>query len=163
MGDVDVIAVHAAHTRRRWVLTPPTEPLGFIIQGSSTVYFAGDTALFDGMEDLHERIDVALLPIETWGVRPPEGRHLSPRTAAGALALLRPRIAVPIHWGTLYLPGSAYAGKAGHLRLVPEDPQAAGGVRRPRRRDGARRRGPPARPGRVADRRARRERPDAED
>jgi len=111
VGDVDVMAVHASHTRRRWVLTPPTEPLGFIIQGSSTVYFAGDTALFDGMEDLHERIDVALLPIETWGVRPPEGRHMSPRSAAGALALLRPRIAVPIHWGTLYMPGSAYAGK----------------------------------------------------
>jgi len=35
-------------------------------------YFAGDTGLFDGMEDLHERIDLALLPIETWGVRPPE-------------------------------------------------------------------------------------------
>jgi L-ascorbate metabolism protein UlaG (beta-lactamase superfamily) len=111
VGDVDVVAVHASHTRRRWVLTPPTEPLGFIIQGSSTVYFAGDTAIFDGMEDLHERIDVALLPIETWGVRPPEGRHMSPRSAASALALLRPRIAVPIHWGTLYLPGSAYVGK----------------------------------------------------
>jgi L-ascorbate metabolism protein UlaG (beta-lactamase superfamily) len=111
VGDVDVVAVHASHTRRRWVLTPPTEPLGFIVQGSSTVYFAGDTAIFDGMEDLHERIDVALLPIETWGVRPPEGRHMSPRSAASALALLRPRIAVPIHWGTLYVPGSAYAGK----------------------------------------------------
>jgi L-ascorbate metabolism protein UlaG (beta-lactamase superfamily) len=111
VGDVDVIAVHASHTRRRWVLTPPTEPLGFIVQGSSIIYFAGDTAIFDGMEDLHERIDVALLPIETWGVRPPEGRHMSPRSAASALALLRPRIAVPIHWGTLYVPGSAYAGK----------------------------------------------------
>jgi L-ascorbate metabolism protein UlaG (beta-lactamase superfamily) len=44
-------------------------------------------------------------------MRPPEGRHLSPRTAAHALTLLQPRIAVPIHWGTLYLPGSAYAGK----------------------------------------------------
>ena len=36
---------------------------------------------------------------------------MSPRTAASALALLQPRIAVPIHWGTLYFPGSAYAGK----------------------------------------------------
>jgi L-ascorbate metabolism protein UlaG (beta-lactamase superfamily) len=110
-GGVEVMAVHARHTRRRWVVSPPTEPLGFIVHGSSTVYFAGDTGLFDGMDDLHERIDVALLPIETWGVRPPEGRHLSPRTAADALSLLRPRIAVPIHWGTLYVPGSAYAGK----------------------------------------------------
>lgn len=111
VGDVDVIAVHAKHTKRRWVVTPPTEPLGFIIQGSSIVYFAGDTALFDEMDQLHERIDVALLPIETWGVRPPEGRHMSPRSAATSLAMLEPRIAVPIHWGTLYLPGSAYAGK----------------------------------------------------
>lgn len=111
VGDVDVIAVHAKHTKRRWVLTPATEPLGFIIQGSSIVYFAGDTALFDEMDQIHERIDVALLPIETWGVRPPEGRHMSPRSAATSLAMLEPRIAVPIHWGTLYLPGSAYAGK----------------------------------------------------
>ena len=97
--------------KRRWVVTPATEPLGFIIQGSSIVYFAGDTALFDEMDQIHERIDVALLPIETWGVRPPEGRHMSPRSAATSLAMLEPRIAVPIHWGTLYLPGSAYAGK----------------------------------------------------
>ena len=110
-GDVEVMAVHARHTRRRWVVSPPTDPLGFIVHGSSTVYFAGDTGLFEGMDDLHDRIDVALLPIETWGMRPPEGRHLSPRTAADALSLLRPRIAVPIHWGTLYVPGSAYAGK----------------------------------------------------
>jgi len=36
---------------------------------------------------------------------------MSPRSAAHALSMLRPRIAVPIHWGTLYVPGSAYAGK----------------------------------------------------
>ena len=110
-GELEVLAVHARHTRRRWVVSPPTDPLGFIVQGSSTIYFAGDTGLFDGMDDLHARIDVALLPIETWGVRPPEGRHLSPRSAAHALSLLQPRIAVPIHWGTLYVPGSTYAGK----------------------------------------------------
>ena len=135
--DVDVMAVHASHTRRRWVLTPPTEPLGFIISGSSTIYFAGDTALFDGMEALHDRIDVALLPIETWGVRPPEGRHLSPRSAVTALALLRPRIAVPIHWGTLYLPGSAYAGKLAtyawfqKTRKRPEEFSAIAAVKAP--------------------------------
>ena len=110
-GDLEIAAVHAKHTRRRWVVSPATDPLGFIIHGSSTVYFAGDTAFFDGMENLHERIDIALLPIETWGARVPEHRHLSPRSAAQALTLLKPRVAIPIHWGTLYLPGSAYAGK----------------------------------------------------
>jgi len=126
LGELEIEAVHAKHTRRRWVVSPATEPLGFLIHGSSTIYFAGDTGLFDHMEELHDRIDLALLPIETWGVRPPEGRHLSPRTAAHALTLLQPRMAVPIHWGTLYLPGSAYAGKQGtyawfqHTRRRPE-------------------------------------------
>jgi len=126
LGELEIEAVHAKHTRRRWVVSPATEPLGFLIHGSSTIYFAGDTGLFDHMDELHDRIDLALLPIETWGVRPPEGRHLSPRTAAHALTLLQPRIAVPIHWGTLYLPGSAYVGKQGtyawfqHTRRRPE-------------------------------------------
>ena len=111
LGEVEVKAVHARHTRRRWVVSMASEPLGFVVQGTSTIYFAGDTGVFEGMEDLHERIDVALLPIETWGVRPPEGRHLSPRSAVKALGLLRPRLAIPIHWGTLYVPGSAYVGR----------------------------------------------------
>ena len=126
-GDLEVMAVHARHTRRRWVVTAPTEPLGFVVRGSSTVYFAGDTGIFAAMDDLPDAIDVALLPIESWGARVPEHRHLSPRSAARALTLLEPRVAVPIHWGTLYLPGSAYAGKQAtyawfqRTRKRPED------------------------------------------
>lgn len=30
----------------------------------------------------------------------PEGDHMNPLRAAQALTLLRPRIAIPIHWGT---------------------------------------------------------------
>jgi L-ascorbate metabolism protein UlaG (beta-lactamase superfamily) len=44
-------------------------------------------------------LDVALLPVAGWGPRVPRG-HLDPERAAQALKLLRPRIAVPIHWGT---------------------------------------------------------------
>jgi L-ascorbate metabolism protein UlaG (beta-lactamase superfamily) len=40
-----------------------------------------------------------LLPVAGWGARLPAG-HLDPTGAAHALTLLRPRIAVPIHWGT---------------------------------------------------------------
>jgi len=50
------------------------------------------------MRDLG-RIDVALLPIAGWGPRVPEG-HLDPLRAAEALDLIRPRVAIPIHWGT---------------------------------------------------------------
>ncbi len=43
------------------------EPLGYVIEGDGrTVYFAGDTDLFDEMADLAP-VDVALLPIWGWG------------------------------------------------------------------------------------------------
>jgi L-ascorbate metabolism protein UlaG (beta-lactamase superfamily) len=44
---------------------------------------------------------VALLPIWGWGPSVGSG-HLDPERAARALTLLRPRLAVPIHWGTFY-------------------------------------------------------------
>ncbi len=46
-----------------------------------------------------EGIDVALIPIDGWGPKVGIG-HLDPAGAADAVRLLRPRIAVPIHWGT---------------------------------------------------------------
>ena len=46
-------------------------------------------------------VDVALLPVAGWGPKVPAG-HLNPSSAARAAALIRPRVAVPIHWGTLY-------------------------------------------------------------
>ncbi len=44
-------------------------------------------------------LDVALLPVWGWGPSLGAG-HLNPLTAAQALVMLRPRIAIPIHWGT---------------------------------------------------------------
>jgi L-ascorbate metabolism protein UlaG (beta-lactamase superfamily) len=44
-------------------------------------------------------LDVALLPIAGWGTHLGAG-HLDPERAARALALLEPRVAIPIHWGT---------------------------------------------------------------
>ena len=78
----------------------PMLSVGFLIEGATRIYFAGDTDLFDGMRELAGRVDVAALPIWGWGPRLPPG-HLNPETAAQALALIRPAIALPIHWGTL--------------------------------------------------------------
>jgi L-ascorbate metabolism protein UlaG (beta-lactamase superfamily) len=50
-------------------------------------------------------LDLALLPVAGWGPRLPPG-HLDARRAAEALMLLRPRVAVPIHWGTYGLWGA---------------------------------------------------------
>jgi L-ascorbate metabolism protein UlaG (beta-lactamase superfamily) len=49
-------------------------------------------------------LDLALLPV--WGFGPRVGAgHLTPLTAARALTMLRPRVAVPIHWGALRYAG----------------------------------------------------------
>jgi L-ascorbate metabolism protein UlaG (beta-lactamase superfamily) len=105
VGDIIVEAVHAAHDGRRNPFGRPVAALGYVFEGPVSVYFAGDTDLFAEMRDLAGRVDVALLPVGGWGPRVPAG-HLDPARAAEAVARIRPRIAVPIHWGTLRAWGS---------------------------------------------------------
>ena len=52
------------------------------------------------MDGLVSDLDLALIPIWGWGPSLGRGGHLDPATAARAVARLRPRIAIPIHWGT---------------------------------------------------------------
>ena len=104
IGEVEVTAVPAEHGGRRGRWGREIEPLGFVIRNDErSVYFAGDTGLFDEMSELGP-VDVALLPVWGWGPSVGEG-HLDPGTAARALTLVRPRLAVPIHWGTFYPAG----------------------------------------------------------
>jgi L-ascorbate metabolism protein UlaG (beta-lactamase superfamily) len=103
IGEVVVRATPADHAAFRPTVRASAS-LGYLLAGSRRVYFAGDTDLFEGMAELSESLDVALLPVAGWGPRLPPG-HLTPETAAKALQLLRPKLAVPIHWGTFSLPG----------------------------------------------------------
>ncbi len=106
VGGVSVTATEAAHAGGR-LFAADAEAVGFLLGGSRhRIYFAGDTDLFDGMEGLVDELDLALLPVWGWGPSLGPG-HLDPERAARAAALLSPRIAVPIHWGTLYPLGLA--------------------------------------------------------
>jgi L-ascorbate metabolism protein UlaG (beta-lactamase superfamily) len=96
-----VFAVPAEHDGRRSPLHPAVDALGFVVERGPRVYFAGDTDLFEGMADLRP-LDVALVPIWGWGTSLGPG-HLDPLGAARAVALLQPRVVLPIHWAT-YLP-----------------------------------------------------------
>lgn len=100
IGGVAIEALHAEHDGRRYPWGPQRPALGYLLDGPTRVYFAGDTDLFDGMSKLAGRVDVAALPIWGWGPRVPAG-HLDPERAAEAVTRIRPRVAVPIHWGTL--------------------------------------------------------------
>jgi L-ascorbate metabolism protein UlaG (beta-lactamase superfamily) len=101
-----VTAVPAVHDGHRHPLAHEAETLGFEVAGAQRVYFAGDTELFDAMSDLAGGLDVALLPVWGWGPSLGPG-HMDPLGAARAAATLRPRVAVPIHWGTLFPVGLA--------------------------------------------------------
>lgn len=118
IGAVRIAAVEARHRRGRSPLTPASGAIGFDLTGSRRVYFAGDTDLFEGMRELAGELDLALLPVWGWGSTLGPG-HLDPERAARAAAILSPRLAVPIHWGT-YLPlGLARR----HGRLLTDPPR----------------------------------------
>ena len=104
IGGIDIGATFAEHPGFRFPFGPATPAIGYIIEGSMRIYFAGDTDLFPEMEGLGSPLDVALLPVGGWGFRLGPG-HLNPQTATKALGLLRPRLAVPIHWGTFWPAG----------------------------------------------------------
>jgi L-ascorbate metabolism protein UlaG (beta-lactamase superfamily) len=101
-GPVRVDVAPAEHGTIRRFVRASSEAVGFVLRGSKSVYFAGDTDLFDGMRELAP-VDVALLPVAGWGPRIPAG-HLDPRRAAEALRLVRPQVVVPVHWGTFRTP-----------------------------------------------------------
>lgn len=119
IGQLTIHATPAAHSGSRPLQGLSSSAMGYIVEGSSTVYFAGDTDLFDEMEQIGRDfdLDLALLPVAGYGPRTPPG-HLNPRTAARALNMLRPRVVIPIHWGALRPMGPLWRG-LGYLQDPP--------------------------------------------
>jgi L-ascorbate metabolism protein UlaG (beta-lactamase superfamily) len=103
VGPLEIVATRAVHDGRRAPVGRPREAVGFLVEGTVRLYFAGDTDIFEGMRALAPGLDVALLPVWGWGPRTGAG-HLDPEGAARAAGLLRPRVAIPIHWGTYASP-----------------------------------------------------------
>jgi L-ascorbate metabolism protein UlaG (beta-lactamase superfamily) len=101
VGTLSVTATVAEHDGSRGPFAAGPA-LGYLVEGTRRVYFAGDTDLFPGMAEIGPELDVALVPIWGWGPSLGRGKHMDPERAAESLTLLRPRIAVPIHWGTYH-------------------------------------------------------------
>lgn len=118
IGTVTIRATSAEHDAARMPLGTHADPLGYVIEGDGrSVYFAGDTDLFAGMADLAP-VDVALLPIWGWGPTMGPG-HMDPTRAAQAAALVRARVAIPIHWGTYYPIHLGMQGPPGFIGTPP--------------------------------------------
>lgn len=107
VGGIVVEATVANHSGSRSPFGPTVTCIGFLTRGSYLIYFAGDTDLFPGMATFGRDLDVALLPVWGWGPNLGPG-HMDPLRAAQSLTLLRPRVAVPIHWGTFCPVGTGW-------------------------------------------------------
>jgi len=85
-----VVLTHATHSSQKGA---PTGAV--IIKGDTAIYHAGDTGVFYDMKLIGELYNpkVAMLPI---------GGHfvMGPKEAAKAVELIKPEIAIPMHYGT---------------------------------------------------------------
>ena len=113
---VDVVrAIHDGHRSPSSTVHGPA--LGFVVTGESRTYFPGDTEDFaDVAAELGGPVDTVLVPVGGWGPTLAEG-HMGPAQAARFLRRIRPRLAVPVHWGTLWPWG--LHGFRDHLFLRP--------------------------------------------
>lgn len=116
VAGLTVTAVPAEHDGRRWRFGRSSVPaVGYLLEASlpiesvpssSSVYFAGDTALFDAMSTCVPVCDVALLPVGGWGPTLGDG-HMTPHDAAIAAAAVSARWSIPVHYGTLWPRGAS--------------------------------------------------------
>jgi len=107
-GDVRVQGV-AAYNPGKQFHPKASQWVGFIIEiGGKRIYYAGDTDMTDEMKSLKD-IDVALLPAGgTYTMNAAE--------AAQAAGYIKPKLAVPYHWGDIVggkSDADSFAQKAG--------------------------------------------------
>lgn len=119
-GGLRVTGTPADHSGHRWGPRlrhgPQADAMGHLLDGDGArVYVAGDTGLFPGLDAVAGQgpIDLAALPVWGWGPGLGPG-HLDPAGAAEAVRRLAPRVALPVHWGTLAVTGlCSVPGRAG--------------------------------------------------
>lgn len=79
---------------------------GFLIEyGGRSIFHCGDTAYFDGFQEIGERTDVeiALLPIGAYDNPTKRDVHMNPEQALRAFVELKAQRMIPMHFGTFRL------------------------------------------------------------
>jgi L-ascorbate metabolism protein UlaG (beta-lactamase superfamily) len=95
IGGLEITAAPARHG---------VPEITFVIKGASkTVFFGADTLRIPGLDDVPRRfpaIDLALLPVNGLRIRPAFNRQvvMNAEEAGEYCAVLRPQVAVPIHY-----------------------------------------------------------------
>lgn len=87
-------AIHGGKVDAEGAEAYTTFPAGILLEiDGARVLHAGDTALTRDMELLEGEVDVAFLPIG-------DNFTMGPEDAARAVGMIKPKIAIPIHFGT---------------------------------------------------------------
>jgi L-ascorbate metabolism protein UlaG (beta-lactamase superfamily) len=109
VSGLQITFVPSQHWSRRG-LTDINESLwgGYVIEAAGVrVYHSGDTAWFEGFEEIGRRvgpIDAAMLPIGAYAPRWfMQNQHMNPEDAVRAFRALGAREFVAMHWGTFKL------------------------------------------------------------
>jgi L-ascorbate metabolism protein UlaG (beta-lactamase superfamily) len=102
IGNLDLTVVSAHHDGRRLPWSSYRAPaIGFRVEGAPSVWFAGDTDLYDDLAAEVGPVDMALVPVGGWGPSLGPG-HLDPVGAAEAVRRIGAGVAVPVHFGTFW-------------------------------------------------------------
>jgi len=105
IGSLFILALPAKHFPGRSLCETQSIPQSYLVQGTKTIYFGGDSGLTLEFQETGTSysIDLAFLPIGNY--RPSFFRkvHMSPEDALKAMRMLRAKRMVPIHWGAFRL------------------------------------------------------------
>ena len=127
-GDSGLSVVHtpAQHWGARMLRDYHRGYGGYVIRsGKHSVYHAGDSAYFEGFEEIGRRLqpEVTLLPIGAYSPSSFRNVHTSPGDAVRAFVDLGARWMVPMHYGTFRL---SHEPMHEPLELLATESQAAG-------------------------------------
>jgi L-ascorbate metabolism protein UlaG (beta-lactamase superfamily) len=105
-NELQVVHTPCFHWGARYIHDRHRDYGGYLIRaGGKSVFHCGDSAYFDGFEEIGRRhpIDVALMPIGAY--ESPSGRnvHMNPEEAVRAFAELGAKVMIPMHYGTFPL------------------------------------------------------------
>jgi len=102
IGSVEITVITAHHDGRRLPWSSYSGPaVGYRVDSSPSVWFAGDTDLYDDLAAEAGPVDVALVPVGGWGPSLGPG-HLNPQRAAEAVQRVGASVAIPVHFGTFW-------------------------------------------------------------
>ncbi len=100
IGELHVLTVPSYNTKKFRAPGKPFHPkedgrVGYVIEVKGVkIYHAGDTDDIPEMKQLEGKVDIALLPVSGTYV-------MTPEEAAEVAKMIRPKVAIPMHWGVI--------------------------------------------------------------